>query len=210
MTWDHRSHDLDDNVQINVQIYTLLIYGSDQLSLNQWSRFSSQFQTLGVWNLKLNFLPYSNLPEVVIYRHLSCKSTTLASLGCLTFQTRSTVQRSLLDQWSRFPLGLWTYEISNLKPLFPNDFYPDSKIHWRVSFLIQRLRISSGIYPELTYFHHVFLNPMAVNIFGTLPGVHRFTPHIPYISWSRSYLGTSGLRTPAISILKLKNPLQLP
>jgi hypothetical protein len=35
MTWDRRSHDLDDNVQINVQICTLLIYGPDQLSLNQ-------------------------------------------------------------------------------------------------------------------------------------------------------------------------------
>jgi len=48
MTWDCRSHYLDDNVQIDVQICTLLIYGPNQLSLNPRSKFSSQFRTLRV------------------------------------------------------------------------------------------------------------------------------------------------------------------
>jgi hypothetical protein len=41
MTRDGRSHDLDDDVQIDVQICALLIYRPYQLSLNQRSRFSS-------------------------------------------------------------------------------------------------------------------------------------------------------------------------
>jgi hypothetical protein len=51
------------------------------------------------------------------------------------------------------------------------------------------------------------LNPMAMNHFGTLPGVHGFMPR-PLRSHDPDF--TSGLRTSAISDLKLKTHFNFP
>jgi hypothetical protein len=51
------------------------------------------------------------------------------------------------------------------------------------------------------------LNPMTMNHLGTLLEVHEFTPHHLYISQPGFYFRSSGLRTSAISNIKLETQL---
>jgi hypothetical protein len=92
MTQDHRSHDLDDIVQINA---------SNLCPPYLWTRLAlleSTVQVLfaildsGSLKSQTQLSLYFTSPELAIYGHLSCKSMTRSSPGCLTFQPRSTVQ----------------------------------------------------------------------------------------------------------------------
>jgi hypothetical protein len=107
----------------------------------------------GVSNLKPFFLPYANLLESMICRHLSFSIDDSASTsGNLTFQPDQWFCGSFLDQRSRSPSGLRTSEISSLKLYFPSKYVD----YCHMSSWIRRLRLTSGLYPESTGLRHVF------------------------------------------------------
>jgi len=134
MTWDHWSHDIDDNIQINASNLCSFHLQIRYVPPRSTTMISFTTPDFGCLKYQTQLLSYVSLLYLMIYGHPSHKS--MALFHPWTFDLFNLDQRSndpLLNQRSRSSLGIRTSEISNLKlSSLLTGYLPDWKICWHV------------------------------------------------------------------------------